>query len=376
MQTRHRQALRLTATLASPALLALCLSTLDPPDVRACGASPCAPPRVIPAGGDIPSDRLTFSYAPGRETAGTDEDGALPRLYRLEDGGRTEVPLELQPVAVVGPGWQLIPRSPPAVGSKLVLEGAAPSCHADWSLAAQFTVTAPAPLPSDLGALEVMVQSGSLKVAEYSGGCDRVVDASYADLTLLPSPSALPYKDLFDYTLVVDGKDAAGFSSSSIIESRLDGGVPLPQGTERIFALCRALPGNPNVDDVQLGAHRVKLRAKLDGVTLETPEVQVDLRCDGGTMSSGKGDLRDANVATSSDAAGEPDPHDAHTKPSDAGVRGPSDSGVRSTSSASTADATNTSEGGCSLARGGQSGAPSAWLLGVLAISVARRRRR
>lgn len=373
MQRRHRQALRLTATLAAPALFALCLSTLHPSEVRACGASPCFPPRVTPAGGDIPSDRLTFSYVPGRATAATDEDDALPRLYLLEDGGRTEVPLEIQPVAVVGPGWQLVPRSPPAVGSTLVLEGAAPSCHADWSLAAQFTVTAPAPLPSDLGSLDVMYQRGSLKVAEYSGGCDRVVDASYADLTLLPSPSALPFKDLFDYTLVVDGKDASAFSSSSIIESRLDGGVPLPQGTERIFALCRALPGNPKVNDALLGAHRVKLRAKLHGVTLETPEVQVDLRCDGSTMASGTDDPRDARVSTSPDAAGG---HDTHAEPGDAGVLGPSDSAVGATSSASTVGAGDTSDRGCSLARGGSSASLTAWLLGVLAIALARRRRR
>jgi hypothetical protein len=139
-------------------MLALYLSTLHPSDVRACAASPCAPPRVLPAGGDIPSDQLVFSYVPAREATQTDDagDGPLPRLYQLEDGGRTEVGLELLPISVVGPGRELIPHRTPAVGSKLVLEGAAPSCHGDWSLAAQFTVTAPAPLPSELAGRRIL----------------------------------------------------------------------------------------------------------------------------------------------------------------------------------------------------------------------------
>jgi hypothetical protein len=197
-----------------------------------------------------------------------------------------------------------------------------------------------------------------------------VVDVSYADLTILPSPSALPFKDLFYYTLVVDGVDASAFTSSSVAESRLDGEVPLPHGTERMFALCRALPGNPKVNAVQLGAHRVKLRAKLDGLTLETPEVQVDLRCDGSTMMSGTDDLRDATVTTSPSAAGD----EAHA--GDARVPGSSDSGVSAASSASTVRAADTSDGGCSLARGRPGGWSTSWLLGVLATALACRRRR
>jgi len=140
-------------------------------------------------------------------------------------------------------------------------------------LRAEFTITAPAPVPDSLGQLSAAVTKGMLTVATRRGSCSIAIDAAYADLTLALADGAKPFIHVLEYVLLLDGAPVPAFSD------RLSGGKMRPRGEARVYAPCT---GGENVEDPStLGSHRARLRGTLpDGNVIESDEVQFELACE------------------------------------------------------------------------------------------------
>lgn len=383
--TRHPR-LRLGRVAATLCLALLAVSSFPRSSARACSGTVCRGATVFPAGGNLPRDQVVFTLRPGSLADDKDAGVLMPRLSKLEGDVRSAVPFTLTRVVDVSVSYEvkfeLKPSIELAPSTKLLLELEAPSCEPTNKLEAQFTVVEAAPNPTALGALRVTHQQAQLEVATRAGSCSVEKKVAYADLTVELAPSALPLAEVLTYEWLVDGSPYAGFSSSLL---PLPGDVPLPRGTERVYAPC--LPHADLIDALALGTHRAVLRGKLrSGVTVATPEVSFELRCDSSPS------LPDASIAAADAGSG-----------GDAGLRG--DAGVRSdaarpapnTTQSSTPDAgsiettngraddgggspakeTKNGDEGCALTSRGESNQTYALWLGVFAtVFFASRRRR
>lgn len=238
----------------------------------------CEPALVLPDGGDIPGNAVTFRYT--SPTCMLLNDGAVPvpHLYRLDGQTRIEVPLRMENAGstrplVFGAAW-FSPEESLAVGTQLVLE-TPPSPSEPTGRLRNYQVTALAPLPTELGTLQATVHRDSIPVADSSGGCFQVTFAAYADLTVELSPAARPYAALFDYRLFVDGAQISRFHASSL------GPPSLPRGQDRVYTSCAEPPDIEPFHSLLPGLHRVRFNAVLRGVTIDTPEIEVELACPG-----------------------------------------------------------------------------------------------
>jgi hypothetical protein len=337
----------------SPWLSVVALITLPSAEALACSPPRCWEPALWPASGSVPANMVTLSFRPGRESGapGMDASVAAPRLFRIEGETRVSVPFTSSPQ----PGGNLLwltPVETQPVGARLVLEADPTSCE-DTAFRAELVVSEPVPLPTTVGALEARVKREALGISVINGSCDALVDASFADLEVQLSEAARPYAGLFRHQLFVDGAPVGPFYSSL-----RDGETP-PQGQARIFAIC-AQEGwvSPSAGGaVGVGKHRVRMKSELpDGTALETPEVEVELRCDG------------APPTWPADA-GRPPSTRADAGSQDAGVINPimSDASLINTPVLRDED----DDDGCALAARGD----GAWLL-ALALFLLRRRTR
>lgn len=303
----------------------------------------CAAGTLLPSGGDIPSDQVRFRYAPprGKLVDRIDGGAALPRLYQLEGPALMEVPLRVESSSY-DEVW-LAPEQPLPEGTQLVLE--APSCAA-VPLRGEYRITAAAPSPGELGTLQASLHRDVLRVAVTNGSCSLPADVSYADLSVKLSGSALPYAAVFDYAVLVDGKQHPEFSRALAAPS------PLPHGEARIYATCRADTYFRSDAALMPGLHRVRMTAKVGDKTLQTPEIEVDLSC------------------TGSAPAWEPDsdlPRETPLRADDAGNVAQTERDALSPS--------KSEDDGCSLRVDGSTQSP-AWLaLTALALTLRRRRR-
>lgn len=232
----------------------------------------CSKGSILPSGGDIPSDQVRFRFDPPRGKFVDQIDGgsAPPRLYRLEGPARVVVPVRID--AISDREVWLTPEQPLPVGTQLALE--APGCS-DGPLHGEYTVTAPAPFPTELGTLQASLHRDVLRVAVTNGSCSLPADVSYADLSLKLAPSALPYAAVFDHEVLVDGKAHPEFSRALAAPS------PLPQGVARIYSTCRADTYFRSDAALTPGPHRVRMTARVGAQKLQTPEIEVDLSCTG-----------------------------------------------------------------------------------------------
>lgn len=283
------------------------------PMVQACSAGACFGPMVSPSGGEIPADQLRLRFRPGvDQRLGPASGQALEpgRLFDVTDGTRTPL---MPAITVDGIVNVLSFTEAPAPGTTLVLEAAAPSSCADIGtkpLNAEFTITAPAPMPDALGQLSAAIELGMLTVPTRAGSCSVKIEAAYADLKLALADAAKPFVNVIEYQFLLDGSPKAPFSDS------LSGGRGRPRGEERVYAPCGS---EEHLDGAStLGMHSAKFRGTLpNGVMVESDEVAFELSCgpatsvshDAGTLDppdAGPVDRVDAAVA--SGAAGEPPP--------------------------------------------------------------------
>jgi len=312
---RRRSALSLSASLA--ALVAVSLPTSR---AAACSVA-CAAGTILPSGGDIPSDQVRFRFEPlsGKGVKQIDGGTSLPRLYRLEGPARVEVPVRVESSSSEAV-W-FAPEAPLPVGTQLVLE--APSCR-DAPLRGEYTITASAPIPGELGTLQATLHRDALRVAVISGACSLPADISYADLSVKLAESARPYAAVFDYKVFVDGREHPEFSTSFAAPSTL------PQGEARIYATCRADTYFRSEAALTEGLHRVRMTAKIADKELETPEIELDLSCKGAMPAwEPDSDLGDLRPPRANDAGGGGEIVDAGTGTSPGEIRrsGTEDSG-------------------------------------------------
>jgi hypothetical protein len=281
--------LGVTTALAAAAWL----SPFGQPSAHACKFLVCQSADVFPAGGDIPQDQLEFTFRPDREQYDQNDAGRpTPHLYRIEGDARSEIPLELTALAGYPPSFTVKPASALPAGSKLVLEADAPTCRPEARLEATFTVTEAAPAPTSLGTLKFALQRGLLEVGTRAGSCSETLDVAYADLTLELAAGALPFRSVLAYQWLVDGAPYDGFFHVLPHGDEGNGRSELGRGVERVYALCEpAASSRPEslLSRTAPGEHRVSLRGVLrGGATVETPEVHLELKCDGpAPVSSG-----------------------------------------------------------------------------------------
>lgn len=322
---------------------AVALAALPTSHALACSPQSCFDTGVFPASGTMPANMVQLLFTSGGSYSSSIDGGyAEPRLYRLE--GAAKVSLSYS--SMVSERSVLItPIESQPAGARLVLEADPAGCLRD-PFHAEFTVSEPVALPTELGTLDAQIKREVVEVSVVNGSCSGLVDAAYADLTVLLSEAAKPYAELWRHQLFVDGRPAAVFSSS------LAGGVRPPQGHARIYAVCDKESWiNVGGGDLSPATHRVHLTSSLpDGTSLTTPAIDVDLSC-GSTPPRWP---PDASAPRARDAA-------VSMAGPDANVRG--DDVIKE-------DVEKDGEG-CALApRGG-----GAWLLAV-ALFVLRRRRK
>jgi hypothetical protein len=145
--------------------------------------------------------------------------------------------------------------------------------------------------------LEVSITRKPLQVAVINGSCADVIDATYADLSVRPTPDSQPFLALMRYQLVLDGVEVSPFSPSLWAgegpHQTIDMARALGVAETRVYAVCQ-LPG-PYVEPesaTSLGHHRAKVRGTLpDGTVHETEEVAFELRCDGPGPAAGWEDI-------------------------------------------------------------------------------------
>lgn len=246
------------------------------PVARACSAPACWSPSVFPSGGIVPANQFRLRYRPGadyRPEAGDAREKA--QLFSVTGGARSEL------MAMVTPEEEgrvsvLSLADMPAPGTTIVLEAAAPpTCTPPqivMPLRAEFTITAPSPVPDSLGQLSAAVKHQRLQVATRAGSCSVEVEAAYADLKLALADNAKPFVDVIDYELLLDGAPFPAFSDSLV------GSKTLPRGEERVYTPC---DGDEHlIDPIAPGMHRAKFRGTLpDGSTVESGETQFELWC-------------------------------------------------------------------------------------------------
>jgi hypothetical protein len=211
----------------------------------------------------LPANQLTFDFWLGRDSR--EGFSRLPRLVRVDGEKRTELAVEM----TERPGGNLVLYfADAAAGTKLVLESDATGCVPAFR--SEYTVTAAVPTPTTLGTLSATTSVGELEVFTTAGTCTEVLDAAYADLTVVLGAEAKPFADTLSYRVVVDGV-AQAFPSRRVAE-RAD-------LTFRVFAICQT---NMYVfPDLSLGKHKMSMRAFLpDGTAVETAELALNLDCD------------------------------------------------------------------------------------------------
>jgi hypothetical protein len=246
---------------------------------HACSAPTCTRAVVLPVAGNLPADRVRLRYFPsGVPPLDLSDDAsvALPRMYRLEGTTKVNVPYELELDAAHGI-W-LTPTTEQPLGTQLVVETDAPGCGPDAPLRATYSITEKRPtLPTQLGTLTATTNRALIPIAVDEGACSEVADVAYADLKITLSDEAAPFSALWRYQLYVDDQMHGSFIDTSSVTHRL------PQGVERIYAQCSGLDAGTNgTVAVRPGVHVVRITAQLgDERPLSTPDLQLELRCDG-----------------------------------------------------------------------------------------------
>ncbi|HEY6879209.1 MAG TPA: hypothetical protein VI299_14385 [Polyangiales bacterium] len=317
------------------------------PAARGLACSPACPQTaVFPGFGELPANLVQLLFTPSPIGQAPDGGGVSPRLFRVEGEAKISLPLNIS-AQPGGSSWLISPVEPQPVGAQLLLEADTSSPCDREPFARKFTVGDAHPLPTELGTLQVELARELLAVPMSQPDCWPIpvgVDASYAKLTLQLSDVAKPFERFWSHTLIVDGAPHARFGSGLI------GGSQLPPGQDLLYTVCE--------DSGASVRHRVRMQSTLvDGTTLSTPELEVELRCDGTPPQWPDGSVphaRSDGSTTIADAGVPPARSDGSTKTADAGMESP----------ASNAD-------GCALAER----TDGAWLL-ALALLLQRRRAR
>jgi hypothetical protein len=252
----------------------------------------------------------------GMDASAPSAASVAARMYRVEASGvQVEIPFEVAPMvatnklppATLSGAVLLRPRGPLAPGTRVVIEADAPDCAKSRVLRAEYLITEPAPLPTQLGTLNATVMQGWLTLPNSQGQCTTTLDVPYAQLGLALSPEARPFADLLSYRLLVDGETPwprfLSRSDAGIVDRRI--GLPVALDEARVHGFCdmRGRVAEPTWW-ADVGVRRASLRGELpDGTVIVSSEAEFELRCEtGGTAPSDAGVVP---TATSVDSATE-----------------------------------------------------------------------
>jgi hypothetical protein len=279
------------------------IASWPPPVARACSSVPCNQNAVFPGSGPLPANMLKIRFTPGSSTGWYPDAGRPePRLYRLEGTTKVSVPFEFEPRS----GW-IMPTESPAAGTVLVLEADPPSCphSTGLPLTATYAIGEVAPLPTTLGSLEASFERRIITYVTPPVGASNCgtesVDLSYADVRVNLATEARPYAELFTYQTYVDGQLYPRFRTSVVYPDHR------PRGEERVAVGCRTESNAKSI--LSEGTHSVRFVGTLpDGTTLSTPELTIELRCDGIVPA-----WPDAGVPPASSDASSPDANSSDT---------------------------------------------------------------
>ncbi len=153
------------------------------------------------------------------------------------------------------------------------------SCEATGASSFEFETTAAAPIPEDLGTIEIG-ESSERTVQLSSSLCQSDYDAVAAEVRLQPSEEVEAWEDLIWYRTYVDGEvwDPAGAVGEP--SQRAPGHSWTGHGTDLIFSGC----GNDR--GLSEGAHEVEIHAFLPGVDepIKSETATVELECGEGAF--------------------------------------------------------------------------------------------
>jgi len=290
--------------LAVVALLGV-VCWIAPPPSLACSYLDCGAANVHPAKGEIPANEFVLTYSPTRWLDG----GGLiePHLYKVAGDGGVELPLTLADAG--GRLLTLDTTQALSPGDQLVLESGSNECPLPEPFRTRFTVTEPRARPAVLGTLVATVTQGPLTIAGFGGACSTEIDASYADLVVEFAPEAVPFAEVMRYQLWLDGVPQRPFADF------IAGAVPpfeplrpksmFESWQERAYLSCDPISARFKLfGESTPGVHRARMRATfLDGTTLDTPEVEFQLRCDGADAGVADASTADAARGTRTEAS-------------------------------------------------------------------------
>jgi hypothetical protein len=281
-------------------LLALpLLASLSRP-ADACSAPQCWPGAFIPQDGAvIPENAPGFYFRPSLQ-GGAPGDASFVHLTADSDPSTS---LAFTAVPQPNGDFVLVPDAPLLAGETYTLEDRT-VCNGA-ALRSRFTAGPTAPLPSSLGAVNLIGHGifAEIDVATSSGSCSTKVEATIAQITLDRSATAEPWKDLLLYETLVDDKP---WINQASINVRTDPGESwLGRGTDLLYRVCKPNP-DAAFQGLAVGGHNVRFRASLPGLanqtSLATPASPVEIMCaanpgeeeepgkpdDGGGCSTGK----------------------------------------------------------------------------------------
>ena len=283
--------------LAAGSLLSIALANPHP-------AAACSPPRCwagafLPGdGANVPANVPAFVWRPMQDFA----SGAQPDPAQVElVGNGTTIALTATPRA--GGTWTLAPTAPLVVGETYQLVDHS-TCEGDPSVttpSASIHIAAAAPLPTLLGTTNAAIAGiGDVLLATTNGSCSAPLLADRADLTLALAPSALPWRDVLEYSTVVD--DELWSQSTALNEPDPLGSSYAGRAKDRVFHACEDSDA-VYTRGVPEGTHEATIHAKVPNTTLDLVAVSatfpltcndpitdpgvVDDPADGGGCSSG-----------------------------------------------------------------------------------------
>ncbi|MCK6523642.1 hypothetical protein L6R49_19710 [Myxococcota bacterium] len=240
-------------------------------DALACSPRPCHPAASVPGdGASVPANLAAVALIRSGCAPAGEERG-----LSVQGGGAVKL---VEEASAEHPGALLIRPQDGALtaGSRVILSGAGDQ-RGPRSL--HLNLTAPAPLPVALGALEVEPQErGPVVVATTSGACAEALDAASAKVTLTLDESAEPWRDAFIFVTLVDGQP--WHPSATLPEPAPFGGSWVGRGHDLLYAACT--PDHNAPLTLSPGAHSVELVATLPGIPEQSwraGPVQVSLAC-------------------------------------------------------------------------------------------------
>jgi hypothetical protein len=249
--------------VAIAASLAASLGTVERAD--ACSGS-CIHGSFLPRdGATIPANASALYWRPSSD--------ATPDGVRLTPNGGAPIPL----IAIQEPnGWLLTPATPLVAGTQYVIEET-DGCEQPFRVT--FTAGPTAPFPTSLGTTqrEGPYERSELLVETALGSCSIEADATHATIVLAHSADAEPWKDLFFYETIVDGR---GWSPrTDLLRPHPIGESWRGRGRDQLFRVCGDTTEGRRLEE---GHHEAAFRARLPGepplsASAETIEIECEL---------------------------------------------------------------------------------------------------